>query len=231
MLNFHLSNSADRNATVSISTLRAPAAPQMGLPDAEVTFRRFLAATRETLHETLQSKHGDDYAQALIAGDPEIDMEQIGRELPRANVVYLSSKGEVLYASPKIVEVIINPDGTEKERRDPVDVPGNVNDQQVPIHWTGKKMKKQDAVRKFVFQRSIQLRHVDGLTYDFMYGMAKELHEENAMVLLGGGAKGKDPLIFHANGSPYHGFLEGRVDSLRYQLLLRLSHLELKRPA
>jgi hypothetical protein len=37
-------------------------------------------------------------------------------------------------------------------------------------------------------------------------------------------------LIFHSNGSPYRGFLDGRVDGEKYQLLLRLSNLELKRP-
>jgi len=33
------------------------------------------------------------------------------------------------------------------------------------------------------------------------------------------------------NGSPYRGFLEGRVDGERYILLLHLSNMELKMPA
>ncbi len=60
--------------------------------------------------------------------------------------------------------------------------------------------------------------------------MAKQLAEEDAMVMLGGGAKGKEPLIFQENGTPYRGFLEGRVDGNRYKLLLHLSNLELRVP-
>ena len=62
------------------------------------------------------------------------------------------------------------------------------------------------------------------------FAMAKTLDTEDEMVLIGAGEKGKDPLIFQHNGSPYRGFLEGRIDGDRYQLLLHLSNLELKRP-
>ena len=91
-------------------------------------------------------------------------------------------------------------------------------------------MKKSEAVRRFVFGRTIQLGHLDGLTYDYLYGIAKELADGGEMVMMGAGAKGKDPLIFQTNGTPYRGFLEGRVDGARYQLLLHLSNMELKRP-
>ena len=39
------------------------------------------------------------------------------------------------------------------------------------------------------------------------------------------------PLIFQTNGTPYRAFLEGRVEGERFQLLLHLSNMELKRPA
>ncbi len=48
--------------------------------------------------------------------------------------------------------------------------------------------------------------------------------------MMGAGTKGKDPLVFQTNGTPYRGFLEGRVDGAKYQLLLHLSNMELKRP-
>ena len=60
--------------------------------------------------------------------------------------------------------------------------------------------------------------------------LAKKLDDADELVLLGGGASGRDPLVFQVNGVPWRGFLEGRVDGKRYQLLLRLSNLELKRP-
>ena len=39
----------------------------------------------------------------------------------------------------------------------------------------------------------------------------------------------KQPLIFQTNGSPYRGFLDGRINKNQYQLILRLSNMELKK--
>ena len=99
-----------------------------------------------------------------------------------------------------------------------------------PVRWTGRKMPIEDVIRKFAFRRTLQLKHVDGLTYDFLFDMAKTLDSERVVLLLRAGPKGRKPLIFQANGAPYQGFLEGRVSGEKYKLLLHLSNLELKRP-
>ena len=229
MKKLHITNPAGRDATVRMGALKPADPPKLGLPGKPVNFRRFLAAAESGLHDALRKSHGDDYAEALIAGDPEIDVEDVGRAIVSTDVVYLSGNGEVLHAPPKIVEVILGPDGEEKERRDPKDVEANVADE-LPVRWSGKKVPRADAARRFVFRRTLQIRHVDGLTFDFLHAMAKELDEEDAMVLVGAGSKGRDPLVFVANGTPFRGFLEGRVDGERYQLLLHLSNMELKRP-
>lgn len=226
----HLTNSKGRNATVVFLSLKAPAGPKLGLPGKNVSFRRFLASTPEGLHAALQESIEEDYGAALIDGDPEVDMEEVGRTVGEVSQVFLSAKGDVMHAPPKLVEVIYDTDGSEKERRDWEDKQANVNDE-LPIRWTGKKIDKADAVRRFVFSRVIQISHMDGLTYDYLYGIAKELHDDGEMVLMGGGPKGKDPLVFQTNGTPYRAFLEGRIDGPRYQLLLHLSNMELRAPA
>jgi hypothetical protein len=91
-------------------------------------------------------------------------------------------------------------------------------------------ISKRDAVRKFVFVQKMQLAHVNGLTYDFLYGMAKELEAKNSLLLLGAGPKSNQPLILRRNGMPYRGFLEGRTRGDAYRLVLHLSNLELKAP-
>jgi len=85
-------------------------------------------------------------------------------------------------------------------------------------------------VRRFAFRRTIQVQHVDGLTFDFLFAMAKELDEADEMVLVGAGPAGKKPLVFQTNGSAYRGFLEGRIKGASYKLLLHLSNMELKKP-
>jgi outer membrane biosynthesis protein TonB len=136
----------------------------------------------------------------------------------------------VMHAAPNVVEVIIDPDGTERERREPSNQPSNVTDV-LPVVWTGKTMAKRDAVRKFVFTRTLALRHTNGLSFDFLHAMAKELSESGEVVLVGAGKGGKQPLVLQDNGTPYRGFLEGRTDGERFALLLHLSNMELKRPA
>ena len=58
--------------------------------------------------------------------------------------------------------------------------------------------------------------------------MAKKLAEADAMMLVGGGPKGTDPIVMANGGTPYRAFLEGRVDSDKYALILRLTNMELK---
>ena len=72
------------------------------------------------------------------------------------------------------------------------------------------------------------MQHINGLTYDFLYDMAKKLADANAMMLVGAGAKGVEPLVMSNGGTPYRAFLEGRVDGDKYALILRLTNLELK---
>jgi hypothetical protein len=52
----------------------------------------------------------------------------------------------------------------------------------------------------------------------------------NITIIHVAGESGKDPLIMQLNGSPYRGFLEGRVEGDKYILLLHLSNMELKLP-
>jgi hypothetical protein len=123
-----------------------------------------------------------------------------------------------------------NPDGSERDRR-PREVPPPNVAAEVPLKWSGVMIKKEDAVRKFVFSSKMQMHHINGLTYDFLYAMAKELEEKKSLMLLGAGPKSNQPLILRRGSTPYRGFLEGRTDGDKYILILHLSNLELKAPA
>ena len=75
--------------------------------------------------------------------------------------------------------------------------------------------------------KKIQIHHSSSKAFDFLYDIAKLLQDKKSMMYLGGGAAGKDPLIFR--GTPFRGFLEGRVKKDSYSLVLHLSNLELKK--
>ena len=228
MKKIHFMNKDERNAKVAFQPLKIDKNFQMGLPKEELFFKRFVAATEKGLHENLSKKLGEDYGQALVNGDPEIDFNSIGKKINGTDLVYLDSEGAILYAPPIIEESIIGTDGVEKERRKPEDIPSNVDDE-LPVRWTGQKIPIEGVLKSFAFKRTIQIMHVDGLTYDFLYEMAKELSDEKCMAMIGAGKQGKDPLIFQTNGSPYRGFLEGRIKDKKYKLLLHLSNMQLKK--
>ena len=225
----HIANAKGRNATIGYSTVKPSSSPKLGLPGEKVLFRRYLAATETCTHEALKTKYGDEYAQALIDGDPEIDIEQIGTTIEHTQVVYQDGSGELMFIEPSFVEVITDPSGQEKERRSPSNTESNIHGE-VPLRWSGRRIEISEAVKKFAFKRTIQLQHVDGLTYDFLYGMAKELEESRSMMLIGAGDKGIAPVIFQANGKPYRAFLYGQTNATAYRLTLHLSELELKKP-
>ena len=125
-------------------------------------------------------------------------------------------------------EHVYLPDGTEKEVRPDSTTTANIALEGVPLRWTGKLMPKDKAMRMFMFKRSYQVQHINGLTFDFLYDMAKKLAEADALMLVGGGAKGNEPLVMSNGGTPYRAFLEGRVNGESYALILRLTNLELK---
>jgi len=229
MTSIHITNAKGRDATVGLSTVKASPAPKMGLPDAVVVFRRYVAATEPGTDAALKAALGDDYAKQLIEGDPEVDIERVGMLVEQTQTVFLDGDGKVMYADPKFIELVLNPDGTEKERRDPVDAVANVN-AELPVRWTGRKVPIMDAVRRFSFRRALQLQHVDGLTFDYLYEMAKELEDAKSLMLVGTGEKGTGALIFQANGRQYRGFLEGKTKGKSYSLKLHLSDMELKKP-
>jgi hypothetical protein len=83
-------------------------------------------------------------------------------------------------------------------------------------------------MRMFMFKKSYQVQHVNGLTYDFLFDMAKKLADADAMMLVGGGQKGIEPLVMANGGTSYRAFLEGRVNGDKYALILRLTNMELK---
>ena len=225
----HIANAKGRNASVGISPVKSGPQVETGRPGESIVFRRYLAATETTLDPVLRQQLGDDYAAALIDGDPEVDIEAVGQALAETSTVFIDSSGNLMRNEPHVMEIIYAPDGAERERREPIDTPSNTNET-VPIRWTGKKIPLGDAIRRFAFRRTVQLRHVDGLSFDFLYEMATELEREKVVVLVGAGEKGTGPMVFQANGRGYRGFLEGRTDGRRYMLLLHLRDMELKRP-
>ena len=233
MPNVNLTDSRSRDAVVKAETTGV--AEEIRYVDDEgqsAYTRKILKATVEHDYDTLLEKYNGEseaLVKALIESDPEVDMEICGLYLWGVSKVYVNSSDGIVYRIEQS-EIVRGPDGSIKDRRPRQRAEANV-DMEIPLTWTGRKIDKADAVRRFVFASKLQIVHINGLTYDFLYGMAKELAEADVLMMIGGGSKGRDPLIFRSGSIPYRGFLEGRIDGDKYILLLHLSNLELKVPS
>lgn len=230
-MDIRISDSKGRDAEVSAesvtSTIDVRYVDESG---AQATSRKILRGTLATDISTLQKQEPelDNIGDLLIKSDPEIDIESFGSFLEDTSRVFMNPENEIAH---KIThwEILHTPDGEVKERRPKQQSDANIASE-IPLKWTGKKLKKSAVVNRFVFSNKVQIKHVNGLTYDFLYQIAKELEDEDSMLLVAGGEKGNEPLIFRRGSLPYRGFLEGRTDGKKYMLVLHLSNMELKVP-
>jgi len=224
-----LSDNKGRHARVRMEPKQVTPSQQFRTEDGRIVkTARIIKSPLSRTYSCLQSRCSGDQelARLLMESDPEIDFEAVGRKTGSTDRVLLDPDDKVLYAASEM-EVILDSDGEEIERRQPIDTPANI-DTEKSLVWTKKMFKHTEAVRRFVFTRNYQVRHIDGLTFDFLFTMAKELDRVDSLVLIG--ASGIEPIILERNGLPYRGFLEGRIKGNKYLLMLHLSHLELLQP-
>jgi len=226
-----LADHRGRNAVVALMPRRRVAPLRYhdaaGTP---VRFCRCIKATADTTIDALLRGHGDPeaLAQALVAGDPELDLEVAGREAGPCDRVYVDGDGNPLY-SARMMEVVCDRGGNELERQPPAMVPANLVPDTPPV-WSGKLLPCRDAVRRFAFTRAYQVRHTNVLEYDFLHGLAAHLEQRDSLVLVGSGPRGVGVLIPERNTLPMKGFLEGRTRGEAYRLVLHLAAFELRTP-
>lgn len=226
-----LTNSKGRDAAVMAESVRVPLTVRwLDAENRQASSARVLKGTVDRDYDALAAEFvtPEKIAQAMIDGDPEIDLESCGSFLKDTSRVFFNSDRQIVHGVTE-VEIVRNPDGSEKLRRPKKRPVPNVSPEQ-PLPWSGKLLPKKDVFNKYVMVAKMQILHINGLTYDFLYGMAKELEEKQSLLLLGAGPKANLPLILRRGGVPYRGFLEGRTKGDDYCLLLHLSNIELKAP-
>lgn len=225
----NLSDSKGRNAEVVFQSFgKIPLVKTVTSDGKPTQTIRVLKAAVENSYNNLVKKYGSDegVAQALIKADPEFNPDLTGMFVNETSKVYINTDLKPVFKIEK-KEAVHLPDGTLKEERTPKETFANII-AEFPIKPVGKFLPKNDVYNKFVFSKKYQIKHINGLTFDFLYEMAKDLHENNALMMIAGGEKGNEPLVFQDGGKSYRAFLEGRIKGKSYLLLMHLSNLELK---
>jgi len=229
MRTINLTNDKKRDAEVCMESAKKTSNLHRVLDSGEDYINiKVLKQNLALAFDTLSKNYGDllQMGEAIIDADPEIDMEIIGKRISGTQKLYVDKDNRIAYRV-NMVQILKDPSGEEISRRDLTKAQSNVTGESI-VQWSGRKFPKHETIRKFVFQRALQIRHVSGLTFDFLYAMAKELDDANCLMFVGGGKKGNEPLILTQGGEPYRGFLEGRVQGDTYCLILHLTNLEVK---
>ncbi|MCB1612681.1 MAG: hypothetical protein KDI60_13135 [Xanthomonadales bacterium] len=226
-LTLHL-ESGGRSARVALHGLPTDK-PKLNLRTltrvGEVGNRRLVSGAR-------RSSEGLDYA-SLIAGDPELDLTLAGHEIDSDSVspAWFDASAEIPVPIGDFadVDVVYDAQGVEKTRRPHLVRRSNLNDLH-PVRL-GKRLPVDEALAAFAFKQSLQVAHVDGLTFEFLRELARDLASKKDVAVLGAGPKGNLPLVLRESGTAYRAFLYGELDEQgRYKLLLLLSDQELKLP-
>jgi hypothetical protein len=236
-----LANDKKRDAEITFRSLNPKVTVRMALESGEaVSNKRAVKGTSKTSTKTLLSKYdekpkeGVDFelqlaaklSEDLISFDPEIDLELTGKFIDDVSRVYINEDEKPVFRVKK-VEKIFSPKAELKEEREPRYNDSNITGKSI-VSWTGKMMPKSKVYNRLVFNKKYQLKHINGLTYDFLFEMAKQLSDKDAMMMLGAGTTGKEPLVMNDGGKPYRAFLEGRIKGDKYCLILHLTDQELK---
>lgn len=223
----NISNDRNRNAQVGFEQKAQSSGIKMVRSDREPYSNvRLLKSTMVTDFNQLGATNSVDLIDYLVNSDPEIDMERVGLFLRRVRKVFITPDGKMAYRVSR-KQAFYTPEGELKDVRKFHTPEANINID-IPLRWTGKLIPRDKAARMFVFTRSYQLKHINGLTFDFLYDMARKLDEQNSLMLIGGGSKGVGPIVLSTGGTPYRAFIEGRVDGDKYCLIMHLTNLELK---
>jgi len=236
-----LANDKKRDAEITFRSLNPKPAITMVMETGDkVINKRVVKGTSQSSTQTLLAKYdekpkeGVDFqmqlaarlSEDLVNSDPEIDLELSGKFIDDVSRVYINEDEKPVFRVKKI-EKIFSSKAELKEEREPKYNDSNITGESI-VNWTGKLMPKSKVYNKLVFNKKYQLKHVNGLTYDFLFDMAKQLADKDALMMMGGGASGKEPLVMNDGGKPYRAFLEGRIKGDRYCLILHLTDQELK---
>lgn len=236
-----IANNKKRDAEVTFKSLNPKPKVKMVMESGEeVINKRVVKGTSSKSVQSLLAKYdekpkeGIDFqiqlaarlSNDLVSNDPELDLELSGKFIEDVSRVYINEDQKPVFSVKKI-EKIFSPKAELKQEREPKYNDSNILSES-PVNWTGKMMPKSKVYNKLVFDKKYQLKHINGLTYDFLFEMAKELSDKDSLMMLAGGKSGKEPLVMNDGGKPYRAFLEGRIKGDKYCLILHLTDQELK---
>ena len=227
-----IEDSKKRDAEITFKSINSGSSINLALETGEKpTTKKVLKSSKDHSLESLIGKESpsqeeyNKFSERLLEKDTEIDFELFGMFINKTDRIYTNKNNEPVF-NIKVVQKINDPNGNLIKEQKPIYLQSNINEENI-VKWTGKFIPKVKLYNKVILSSKYQIKHVNGLTFDFLFNIAKLLHEKESFMIMGGG-KGDEPLVFNDGGKPYRSFLEGRIKDKSYCLILHLSNQELK---
>ena len=107
----------------------------------------------------------DDFSEKLIKEDKEIDFELFGKFIDKTDRIYTDKNLNPVY-NVELTEKVFDTNGNLKEERVPNYLYSNISGENI-LKWTGKYIPKHKLYNKVVFSSKYQIKHINGLTFDF----------------------------------------------------------------
>lgn len=161
----------------------------------------------------------------------DIDIELTGRYIKRTKKITVNSDFVPVY-NYMMYDILKLPDGSKKERIHQ-HTQGNIKEE-IPVRIGQELYDPKEIMMSYIFRRNLYINHNNGLTFKFLYDLAKKLAELGKFAQVDTfdpKSKKRTPLVLYDGGRKFpRVFLEGRVKGKSYCLILHLSDQELKIP-
>nr|MDO8114755.1 hypothetical protein [Candidatus Sigynarchaeota archaeon] len=215
---------------IEITPTHKPIKRHFRTPEGRKAIHKRLLVFDAQFRSEILSKQ-QDISAMLKKENPDVDIDSAGVALTRTARIVVDKDLKPIYTF-KEFDVMTRPDGTRQERPHKP-IPPNA-DEPIPVKITDKLLDPVEVATKFVISRSFFLSHTDGVSYKFLYEIAKNLSTAGKFARLQAFdpiTKKPAPLVLRESAKPYPGvFLEGRIRGDEYCLMLHLSDQELKIP-
>jgi len=160
--------------------------------------------------------------------DIDVNIELTGRFIKKTRRISVNEAFIPVY-NFMMYDIVILPDGTKKERLHQ-HTKGNIMDK-IPVRISQELYDPKEIMLSYVFRRNLYITHNNGLTFKFLYDLAKKLSEMQKFARVDTydpKTKKRAPLALYDGGRKFpRAFLEGRVKEKGYCLILHLSDQEL----
>ncbi len=142
----NLRNAAGRDAVVMTDNVRVPLKVRwVDDQGRQASSIRVVKATTAQDLQALRQQHGDleGVTQALVAGDPDVDLELTGRYLKETSRIFVNADRNIV-RNVRRFEIVRNADGSVRERRPRRILPANTSGD-VPLNWSGVFIAREEA--------------------------------------------------------------------------------------